>query len=275
MITKYLEDFDIHQIAASGQCFRLRPLSEDTYSLIASGRYLEIRQEEVLDEDGARVSFSCTEEEFEEIWEDYFDLSTDYGRMKRAIDPKDFYLQEAARTGAGIRILRQELWETIITFIISQQNNIPRIQKCVDAICREFGETAEEPGVGTYKIFPTAGALAAVPEEEFRRLGLGYRAPYLSKSSRMLLTGEVDMESLPDLSYEDARAQLLRLPGVGKKVADCICLFALHHIEAFPIDTHIKDMLARYKEGFPFERYDGFAGVIQQYAFYYELHGGK
>ena len=269
MIEKELTDFDIRQIALSGQCFRLRPLSENAFSLTAFGRYLEISQQ------GRKVQFSCTEQEWKEIWDNYFDLHTDYAGIKKAIDPEDFYLQETARMGGGIRILRQELWETIVSFIISQQNNIPRIQKCVDALCGAFGREAEDFRGNPYRCFPEPEALAAATEEGLREMGLGYRAPYLVKTARMVCEKEVDLEKLPTLSYEEANAELLKLCGVGIKVADCICLFALHHIEAFPVDTHIKAMLKRYPKGFPFERYQGFAGVLQQYAFYYELHGQK
>ena len=267
MYTREITDFDIDQIARSGQCFRLRPLTKDAYSLTAFGKYLEISQK------GTEVAFSCTEQEFEVLWSGYFDLDTDYAGFKKAIDPEDFYLQEAARTGGGIRILRQELWETIVTFIISQQNNIPRIQKCVDALCREFGETVLNFRGDTCDLFPEPEALAGTSEERLRELGLGYRAPYLVKTARMICEGEVELDELPALDYEAAKERLLKLSGVGSKVADCICLFALHHIEAFPVDTHIKAMLKRYPSGFPFERYQGFAGVLQQYAFYYELHG--
>ena len=269
MIKKEFTDFDIRQIALSGQCFRLRPLSEYTFSLTALGRYLEISQQ------GAETVFSCTEQEWKDVWENYFDLHTDYAGIKKAIDPEDFYLQEAARIGGGIRILRQELWETIVTFIISQQNNIPRIQKCVDALCGEFGSEAENFHGNAYRLFPGPEAVASATEERLREMGLGYRAPYIVKTARMVCEKEVDLDRLPALGYEEAKAELLKLCGVGTKVADCICLFALHHIEAFPIDTHIKAMLKRYPEGFPFERYQGFAGVLQQYAFYYELHGQK
>lgn len=269
MIKKELTDFDIVQIARSGQCFRLRPLSEDTCSLTAYGNYLEIHQT------GKTVDFSCTEQEFEEIWKRYFDLDTDYAAFKKAIDPEDFYLQEAARAGGGIRILRQELWETIVSFIISQQNNIPRIQKCVDALCQEFGKTAQDFRGNTYSLFPEPEALAGTSEKRLRELGLGYRAPYIVKTARMVCSGEVELEGLASLGYEAAKEKLLKLGGVGTKVADCICLFALHYIDAFPVDTHIKAMLGRYPSGFPFERYRGFAGVLQQYAFYYELHGQR
>lgn len=266
MIKKQLTDFEIRQIADSGQCFRIRPIPEreNTFSLTAGEHYLEVQQKD------SEVTFSCTDQEFENLWKHYFDLETDYARIKQAIDPEDSYLQEAARMGGGIRILRQELWETIVTFIISQQNHIPRIRRCVDRLCQEFGEERQNFRGNPYRVFPKPEALAEVSEETLRELGFGYRAPYIVKTARMVCEGKMDLEKLPALSYENAREELQKLNGVGTKVADCICLFALHHIEAFPVDTHIRAVLERYPEGFPFERYQEFAGVLQQYAFYKE-----
>lgn len=261
-----VSDFDLEQIAASGQCFRMLPCEDGSYRLIARGHLLTLRQQENT------LFASCTMEEWQKIWADYFDLGTDYGAIKEAIDPEDAYLQAAVRVGGGIRILRQELWETIIAFIISQQNHIPRIRKCVDTICRQYGELIVDSCGEEYYCFPTPEALAAVTEKELRACGLGYRAPYIRKTAQMVCDGLVDLDSLTELSYEAARTELLKLCGVGIKVAECICLFALHHIDAFPVDTHIRDMLEQnYPEGFPFERYAGFAGIIQQYGFFYEL----
>lgn len=126
MIEYVIPDFNIDQIARSGQCFRFRREEEGRYSLIAGGKWLDIEQ------NGETVRFSCTENEFEGFWRDYFDLNADYGRYKSKVAKRDAYLRAAVETGSGLRILRQELWETIICFIISQQNNIPRITKCVD-----------------------------------------------------------------------------------------------------------------------------------------------
>lgn len=267
LVVKEIFDFDLGQISRSGQCFRMRQTAEDTYALVAFGRYLEVGQQ------GTQICFSCTETEFEDIWRDYFDLDTDYGNIKRAIDPGDAYLQAAARAGGGIRILRQELWEVIVTFIISQRNNIPRIRKCVDALCRKFGGKSRDLRGDVYDVFPVPQVLADAPEESLRGCGLGYRAPYIKKTAQMVCSGEADLDRIAALGYQEARDGLLELCGVGEKVADCISLFALHHIDAFPVDTHIQDMLGRYPEGFPFERYTGFAGILQQYAFYYELFG--
>lgn len=267
MIERNVTDLDLGQIARSGQCFRMNDIGEGRFSLIASGRYIELWQR------GDTLYCDCEEDEWEAVWRPYFDLDTDYGAFKRAVSPRDKYLQNAIQVGGGIRILRQELFETIICFIISQQNNINRIKKCVENISLLFGETCYNKSKEVYNAFPTPQALAAVTEEELAPCRLGYRARYIAAASRQIACGEVDLDRVAALPYEEAKAELMRLTGVGVKVAECICLFALHHIDAFPIDTHIRDMLDRhYPKGFPMKRYKGFAGVLQQYGFYYEIY---
>ena len=154
MIEYVIPDFNIDQIARSGQCFRFRREGEGRYSLIAGGKWLDIEQ------NGETVRFSCAENEFEGFWRDYFDLNADYGRYKSKVAKRDAYLRAAVETGSGLRILRQELWETIICFIISQQNNIPRITKCVDGLCTLFGEARQRANGEVYHAFPTAERLA-------------------------------------------------------------------------------------------------------------------
>lgn len=266
MTERTIPDFDLDQIARSGQCFRFRPLGERHYALVAGGRYLEVSQQ------GQTVRFDCPEEEFEAVWRPYFDLDADYGRYKSAVAKRDKYLQSAIAAAGGLRILRQELWETIVCFIISQQNNIARITKCVENLCLLFGETCYNKSKQVYNAFPSAERLAACTADELAPIRLGYRAKYILAAARQVASGEVDLDAMRRMDYAHAKAELMRLTGVGVKVAECICLFALHHIDAFPIDTHIRQMLdAHYPKGFPLRRYRGFAGVMQQYAFYYEL----
>ena len=266
MTERTIPDFDLDQIARSGQCFRFRPLGERHYALVAGSRYLEVSQQEQT------VRFDCPEEEFEAVWRPYFDLDADYGRYKSAVAKRDKYLQSAVAAAGGLRILRQELWETIVCFIISQQNNIARITKCVENLCLLFGETCYNKSKQVYNAFPSAERLAACTADELAPIRLGYRAKYIVAAARQVASGEVDLDAVRRMDYAHAKAELMRLTGVGVKVAECICLFALHHIDAFPIDTHIRQMLdAHYPKGFPLRRYKGFAGVMQQYAFYYEL----
>lgn len=281
MHTIRVKDFNLRQIAESGQCFRMtnmEPKKEvwnqngnflkdvEMYRLIAGSRYLELCQKE------EELIVSCDEKEWDEIWYSYFDCGRDYGAIKASIDPADRYLKEASQKGWGIRILKQDLWEMILTFIISQQNNIPRIRKCVEAICSRYGEKKKNFYGEIYYGFPTPQVLAEAKEQEIRDLNLGYRSKYIVKTAKMITEGEVKLKKIPCMGYEEAKAEVMKLSGVGVKVADCICLFGLHHVEAFPVDTHIKKVLKEhYPTGFPFDRYEGYAGILQQYIFYQDL----
>jgi len=160
----------------------------------------------------------------------------------------------------------------IISFLISQQNNITRIKKCIENISREFGVRKTSSTGAEYYAFPTAEALALATEEQLRECNLGYRVKYVLDTARKVCFGDISLNSLHDMTYKAARKELLGLYGVGEKVADCICLFGLHQLDAFPVDTHIRQALdAHYKRGFPNRRYKGCRGVMQQYIFYYEL----
>lgn len=279
MVTIEKENFSLKQICESGQCFRLRLLEEreDTngkvyrrYGLPAFDRYLEIRQ------CGRRVEFCCTEEEFDAIWRDYFDLTEDYGRLIASIDSEDEYLLKAASFGWGIRILRQDLWEMIVSFIISQQNNIKRIRKCIEQLCRKYGMPHETQQGEVYYSFPTPEALAGASLEELYGCGLGYRSRYIKETALAVCNGEIKLDKLSSMEYQEAVKELCSLCGVGVKVASCVCLFALHKTDAFPVDTHISKVLQKhYPQGFPFEKYPGYAGSLQQYIFYYDLMGGE
>lgn len=285
MVTIENQYFSIPQICMSGQCFRLDPISEDTYELIASDRYLRIKVEKREASDAAggekqtdetgRTFLYCSSEEYESFWKRYFDLDTSYESYLAGIDPKDEYLWEAARFGRGIRILKQDVWEMIVTFILSQQNNIPRIKGLIRTISERYGQQKERPDKTVYNAFPSPEELIRASEEELRSLKLGYRSRYICGTARMVMEGEVRLDRLKDMEYPQARAELMKLPGIGGKVADCICLFALHQMDAFPVDTHIQKVLDNvYGGAFPFEKYKGCAGVMQQYIFYYDLNNG-
>ena len=185
----------------------------------------------------------------------------------------DKYLGAAIKAGDGIRILRQDLWEMIVTFLISQQNNIKRIRKCIETICRKYGERKVSSTGVEYYAFPTVEALSQATEENLRDCGLGYRAKYIAVTARTIASGEISLEKIYDMRYHQAKKELMKLCGVGEKVAECICLFALHHMDAFPIDTHIRQVMdVHYKRGFPNRRYKGMRGIMQQYIFYYDLY---
>ena len=199
-------------------------------------------------------------------------MDGDYSACIRAIDPRDSYLMDAARFGSGIRILRQDLWEMIVSFIVSQQNNIRRIKKILELLSQRYGTKMTDLQGKEYYAFPKPEELAQADEDAFRACNLGYRSRYIKNTVNSVLSGEADLEKIKGMCYQEARKELMKLSGVGEKVADCICLFALHHLEAFPVDTHIKKVVKKnYPQGFPFEKYKGSEGILQQYIFYYDL----
>lgn len=266
----------------SGQIFRMERLDGETFSVRAAFRYLEIREK------GGEFEFSCSEEEFFDFWYDYFDLGTDYRGMKRKIDPGSGFLLAAADYGGGIRILRQDLWEMLISFIISQQKQISNIRACVERLCEKFGQHYIDERHEWYG-FPSPQQIASGGLDGLKDLGLGYRDKYIYGTARMICEDGTLLGKISQLGYEEARRALQQFPGVGVKVADCVCLFSLAFKDAFPIDVHVKDILAREfnKTGKPkdeltdrdyreiadreFRQYEGFRGIVQQWMFAYEL----
>ena len=234
MTERTIPDFNIDQIARSGQCFRFRPLGEGHYALVAGGRYIEISQQ------GQTVRFDCPEDEFETVWRPYFDLDADYGRCKRAVAKRDKYLQSAIATGGGLRILRQELWEVIVCFIISQQNNIPRIMKCVENMCSLFGETCYNRSEQVYNVFPTAERLAACTADDLAPVRLGYRAKYILAAARQAASGEVDLDAVRRMDYAHAKAASERRGCQGGGVHLSVCPASYRRVPgryAYPADA--------------------------------------
>ena len=256
-------DFDLGKIAASGQCFRLTKLSEDEYLLIAGDRLLRLRALP----DGA--AFLCGEEEYSTLWAPYFDLAGDYLTPRTAIPAKDAFLSAAVTYGQGIRILRQSPWEMLITFIISQRKNIPAIQKSVEALCRCCGTPLPDGDAIRYA-FPTPRQLAALSPEALAACSLGYRARYLKAAAELVNSGTINLTALGNLPDDSLREELMKFPGVGVKVANCVLLFGYHRLCGFPRDVWINRIIDTvYGGDFPLEPYAGFEGIIQQYIFYY------
>lgn len=260
--------FSLAQICRSGQCFRMREEADHRYTIVAGDRFLRAWQQ------GEDSFFACSEAEFDGFWKEYFDLDRDYGAYIAQINPNDHYLLRAAQLGSGIRILRQELWEMIVSFLISQQNHIARIRRCIENICECYGEERVSSQGDVYRAFPKPEVLAGLSDDALKECNLGYRSKYVVRAAQAVVSGQINLEQVACMPYKKAREELLKLFGVGEKVADCICLFALHRLQAFPVDTHISQaMQAHYKRGFPNRRYRGFQGVMQQYIFYCELYG--
>jgi N-glycosylase/DNA lyase len=253
----HLPDFSLHQIANSGQCFRMKETSSGVWELIALNKCLQIQEGKAP----SCYIFDCSRREFEGIWFNYFDLGRDYGKIKANIKSiGDPYLMAAVDYGYGLRILQQDLWEVIVTFLISQQNNISRINNIVAKLCEPYG----------YQ-FPTATMLSKYTEDDFLALGLGYRARYLRNIVKAVMEGNLNLNELKNMDFCNASSFLKRFDGIGDKVANCIALFGLHQIDAFPIDTWIKRIIdEQYGGNFDKTRFPGYSGVVQQYMFFYQ-----
>lgn len=253
--------FDIALTAGSGQCFRFNPLGEGRWRVVAFGRKLEITELE-----NGSFLMDCDRESWERYWRPYFDLGRDYEAVKAAIPMEDAFLRQAAAYAGGLRILRQEPFETLISFIISQRKNLPAIKGCVEALSRRFGTQINE-GIHA---FPTPEQLAGAGEDALRACSLGYRAPYVAKTAAMVASGEVDLTAIGALDDQKLQTELLRFPGVGVKVADCAMLFGYGRASAFPKDVWILRVMQQHYGGkSPQERLGKYAGILQQYMFCY------
>jgi N-glycosylase/DNA lyase len=253
----HLPDFSLRQIANSGQCFRMKETSLGVWEVIALNKRLQIREEK----DPSCYIFDCPRREFDEFWFDYFDLERDYGKIKAHIKATgDLYLTAAVNWGHGLRMLRQDLWETIVTFLISQQNNIPQIKNVIAKLCEPYGCQ-----------FPTANMLSKYTEDDFLTLGLGYRAKYLRNIIKAVKDGNLNLDELKIMDFCDTICFLKRFDGIGDKVANCVALFGLHQMDAFPIDTWIRRIInEQYGGNFDKFRFSGYAGIVQQYMFFYQ-----
>ncbi len=257
--------FDIAKIAESGQCFRMTRNEDGTYGLIYKGRYLEIS----YDEYSRSYEFDCSLDEYEKIWKDYFDMSFDYAGIESAVDGNDKFLVNAVKYGSGIRILKQEPWEMLVSFIISQRKSIPAIRTSIEKLCMLCGEPIETKR-GIKYAFPSAEKVAELSDEELLSCSLGYRSKYIASAADAVATGKIDLNAISLLTDTELRDELLKLYGVGIKVASCIMLFAYHRLDSFPEDVWIKRAIQNeYPDGFPEEMYRGYAGIMQQYIFFY------
>lgn len=254
-----ISDFDLPHTLDCGQAFRWEEKENGKWCGVAFNRYLEL---EKLN-DGLIVLYNTTEEDFNNIWCDYFDLERDYGSIIEAIGGNEI-LKNAAEFGKGIRVLNQEPWETLCSFIISQNNNIKRIKGIISRLCENFGED-----LGGYYSFPTAQKIASLTLDDLAVLRSGFRAKYILDAAKKVSSGEVDLAALSSLSCDEARNELMKITGVGPKVADCALLFSHKHIDAFPKDVWIKRAMAVLFDGELPPEAVPYAGIVQQYIFFY------
>lgn len=242
-----------------GQAFRWQAQSDDSFTGAAYGRLLNISQ------NGDSLTLkNTTKEDFENIWKHYFSLDEDYEEICKMLC-KDAYITPAVERFYGIRILNQEPWEALFSFVISQQNNIKRIKLIIDRLCTRYGVCLQD---GFYS-FPDCETLSHLSESDFAELGAGYRAKYLERLAKSAAAGEIDFEKIKKMKLDDARRELMKIYGVGVKVADCSLLFGFGFFDAFPVDVWMKRVMQHYPNGLP-ECFNGVRGIAQQYLFHYQ-----
>ena len=265
------DDFNLDRIADSGQCFRWKKDEDGAYRIIHRDHRLRIKALEMN-----TFSLSCPEEDYRNIWHDYFDFGQDYRSVRERIDSEeDAFLTRACEYGKGIRILRQDPWEMLISFIISQNKNIPAIKKSVELLCEAAGKKREDEQ-GSYFLFPGPEEILALTDEALSACKLGYRCRYVRAAAMDVAEGRLDLERLRQEPEEATIKALTGVCGVGVKVANCVSLFGLHHVDAFPIDVWIRRILeAEYPNGYPMEKYSPYNGIYQQYMFYYYRNAEK
>lgn len=274
IIIEEMPDFHLGQTLECGQCFHFEKIDENEYIVIAMGKFLHICQT-----GSSIIFFQTTMEEYLEIWEDYFDLKRDYGRIKSILLEKDEKLREAVEEKYGVRILNQDFFEVLISFIISQNKQIPHIKQIVSGLSQNYGKKAGSWNGKDYYAFPDAQRLSEVTEEEFRECKAGFRAPYLVDACKRVMSGQITKERLTGLPPEKIKEELLSIKGVGEKVANCVLLFGLSQRSAFPVDVWMERIMRQlyFQEDtkkeqiqqFAREQYGEYGGYAQQYLFYF------
>jgi N-glycosylase/DNA lyase len=271
IVLENVKDFELKHIFDCGQCFRWNENKDGSYTGVAYGRAVQVIKK------GNDVYIKGGKVEDEGFWRKYFDLERDYGEIKRSLS-EDEVLKEAIKHGEGIRILNQEPFEIVISFIISANNRIPMIKKAVENISKNYGNKIIFDGKEDYS-FPDPEALSKASVEELEKCGCGFRAPYIAETTKEIAEGRVDLNAIKNMDTDSAHKAMMELKGIGPKVSDCIILFSMGKYDAFPVDVWVKrvmqyfylapDVSLKKIRDFGREKFGKYAGFAQQYLFYY------
>lgn len=322
-ITVY-DDFSLEKIAHSGQCFRAGRCRDGSYQFISGEHVIRIRETDAgipgktnvpervhepgktdvpervhePEKTGAPVNgscftVSCSEEMWNEFWKGYFDLDRNYSQIRMwcaekfsdECDETRQFLEAAEEAGRGLRILRQDPWEMLITFIISQRKNMPAIAAAVEKLSVLYGHRIPEDDLIAQGLspenewpiytFPDPEELDRASEQDLRDAGMGYRAPYIRDAVDKIMSGELDLKQMEELDDQALFDKLLTVKGIGKKVANCICLFGFGRTGRSPVDVWIDRAIGECGGEDPFPQFGDYAGIMQQYAFYHMTHREK
>ena len=264
MIITIQDDFDLEKIADSGQCFRMMKIDNERYRVVSGNSAAYIRKVGLRD-----YAFELTDPDHITFWKAYFGLDKNYSMIRQLVPQTDTFMQQAMAYGQGIRILKQDPWETLVSFIISQNKNIPAIKKSIEKLCELYGAKLTTPSEDLY-LFPSPMDMKKATLEELNSCGLGYRSAYILDALMQVLTGGINLDLLNGLKDHEILESLKQIKGVGDKVAGCILLFGYGRLNAAPVDVWIKKGIKAHYNGInPFEGYGEYAGLMQQYMFYY------
>lgn len=270
-----VNDFTLSQILECGQCFHFDKLDEEVYEVVAFGRAVKMEQTDKM----LRI-YGSSMEDYEGIWKLYLDMDNDYGLIKQSVIKADGALKTAVDEKSGIHILNQDFFETLISFIVSQNKSIPQIKQCVKNISHRFGDEVIGYNGEAFYVFPDVQRLHDATEEELRECKVGFRAPYIKNATEAVYSGAVTKEKLDELDIAQARELLMTIKGVGEKVANCVLLFGLGRREAFPVDVWMKRIMEQMYfdgkdtkkqdiEAFAVNKFGDLGGYAQQYLFDY------
>ena len=270
-----VNDFTLSQILECGQCFHFDKLDEEVYEVVAFGRAVKMEQTDKV----LRI-YGSSMEDYEGIWKLYLDMDNDYGLIKQSVIKADGALKTAVDEKSGIHILNQDFFETLISFIVSQNKSIPQIKQCAKNISHRFGDEVIGYNGETFYVFPDVQRLHDATEEELRECKVGFRAPYIKNATEAVYSGAVTKEKLDELDIAQARELLMTIKGVGEKVANCVLLFGLGRREAFPVDVWMKRIMEQMYfdgkdtkkqdiEAFAVNKFGDLGGYAQQYLFDY------
>lgn len=251
--------FDLAQTLDCGQSFRWVENEDKSFSGVVRGIVATAFYEK------GTLTIESDFDLDEKMWKEYFDLDLDYGKIKNDLSKMHPVLEEASMYAGGIRILNQEPFEALITFIISQNNNIGRIKGIVERLCENFGECID----GKNYAFPTAEKLALLSPDDLAPIRAGFRHRYIIDAAQKVFSGEIDLEKLRTMDYSKAQNELRKITGVGVKVADCVLLYGLHRLESFPLDVWMKRALSVLFKGYKGDEFGLYGGIAQQYIFHY------
>ena len=265
---KNIKNLDLHTIAESGQCFRFYEIEKNVFNVYTTDKFLRIYKIS-----NNEFDFKCSKNEFK-FFENYFDLQTDYSKFSRICDKKDEFLKRCIDYSKGLRILNQDKFETIISFIISQRKSIKAIKTSIERLCRLAGNRYKTI-YGYYYTFPTASQILKLSKEDLKSCGLGYRIEYIIEFCKRYSYDEFNFKKMEKLSSDKLISKLMTIKGVGIKVASCIALFAFHRLDICPRDVWINRVIdKRYKGKIP-KSYEKYLGIIQQYWFNYVVNQNK